>query len=223
MGDLPDLMRRYVEAALPDAAAPVATVRVTQIGEMILRPGKRPLRFSAVEEFAADRVAFAWRARFPLLGPLAMRVVDSYDGRDGLLEVRILGVPLQRKRGPDLAQGEAYRYLAEIPWVPQAILNNSQLEWRALDEHGVEVATRVAGERVALRLMFNSAGEITQTVAARPRLEAGGAVTRWIGEYRDYSSFGGMRMPGRGEVRWELPEGPFTYWRGTITAAETPP
>jgi hypothetical protein len=222
MRDLPDLLSRYAESALRDAVAPVATVRVTQIGEMILKPGKRPLKFDAVEEFAVDRVAFAWRATFPLLGPLAMRVVDSYDGRDGLLEVRILGVPLQRKRGPELAQGEAYRYLAEIPWVPQAILSNSQLEWRKLDEHGVEVATRVAGERLALRLIFNEAAEITQTVAARPRLEAGGEVTQWIGEYHDYASFGGIRMPGRGEVRWELPEGPFTYWRGTITAAETP-
>lgn len=219
---MPDLVSRYVESALRGAVAPVATVRVTQIGEMILKPGKRPLRFDAVEEFAVDRVAFAWRARFALLGPLAMRVVDSYDGRDGLLEVRILGVPVQRKRGPELAQGEAYRYLAEIPWVPQAILSNCQLEWRALDERAVEVVTRVAGERLPLRLIFNEQGEITQTVAARPRLEAGGEVTPWIGEYRDYTSFGGIRMPGRGEVRWELPEGPFTYWRGTITAAETP-
>lgn len=215
-------MSRYVDSAFPDAVAPAATVRVTQVGEMILKPGKRPLRFDAVEEFAVDRVAFAWRARFPLFGALAMRVVDSYDGQDGLLEVRILGVPVQRKHGPELAQGEVYRYLAEIPWVPQAILSNSQLEWRALDEHGVEVATRVAGDRLALRLIFNEAGEITQTVAARPRLEAGGEVTRWVGEYRDYTSFGGIRMPGRGEVRWEMPEGPFTYWRGTITAAETP-
>jgi hypothetical protein len=214
-------MSRYVESALPDAAAPVATVRVTQSGEMILKPGKRPLRFDAVEEFKVDRVAFAWRARFPLLGPLAMRVVDSYDGRDGLLEVRILGVPVQRKSGPELAQGEAYRYLAEIPWVPQAIRSNSELEWSALDAHSVEVATRVAGERLALQFIFNEEGEITQTVAARPRLEAGGEVTRWIGEYRDYTTFGGIRMPGRGEVRWELPEGPFTYWRGAITAAET--
>lgn len=219
---MPDLMSRYVESAFPDAAARVATVRVTQIGEMILKPGKRPLRFDAVEEFATDRVAFAWRARFPLLGPLAMRVVDSYDGQDGLLEVRVLGVPVQRKRGPELALGEAYRYLAEIPWVPQAILSNSQLEWRAVDEQTVEVATPVAGERLPLRLIFNAQGEITQTVAARPRLEAGGEVTRWIGEYRDYASIGGIRMPGRGEVRWELPEGPFTYWRGAITAAETP-
>jgi hypothetical protein len=70
--------------------------------------------------------------------------------------------------------------------------------------------------------MFNEAGEITQTVAARPWLEAGGEVTRWIGEYRHHTSFGGIRMPSRGEVRWELPEGPFTYWRGTITAADTP-
>jgi Family of unknown function (DUF6544) len=222
VGDLPDLMSRYVELALPDAVAPGATVRVTQIGEMILRPGRRPLRFDAVEEFAVDRVVFAWEARFPLLGPLAMRVVDSYDGRDGLLEVRILGVPVQRKRGPELAQGEVYRYLAEIPWVPQAILSNSQLEWRAVDAHGVEVATQVGGERFALRLMFNEAGEITQTVAARPRLEAGGEVTGSVGEYREPPPSAGSACPDGAGVWWELPEGPFIYWRGAITAAEGP-
>lgn len=219
---MPDLMNRYAESVLRVAEASAGTVRVTQIGEMILQPGKRPLRFDAVEEFTVERVAFAWRARFPLLGPLAMRVVDSYDGRDGLLEVRVLGVPVQRKRGPELARGEVYRYLAETPWVPQAIVSNPHLEWRELDEYGVEVATQVAGEHLRLRLIFNEAGEITQTVAARPRLEAGGEVTRWVGEYRDYTSFGGIRMPGHGEVRWELPEGPFTYWRGTITAVEAP-
>jgi hypothetical protein len=62
--------------------------------------------------------------------------------------------------------------------------------------------------------------EIVQTVADRPRLEAGGALTRWIGEYRDYASFDGIRVPSRGEVRWELSQGPFTSWRGTITSLE---
>jgi hypothetical protein len=27
-----------------------------------------------------------------------------------------------------------------------------------------------------------------------------------------------MLVPEQGEVRWELREGPFTYWRGTITS-----
>lgn len=71
-----------------------------------------------------------------------------------------------------------------------------------------------------MRLVFNQAGEISQTVAERPRIEAGNVVTPWIGDYRDYRPFDGVLVPTRGEVRWELPEGPFTYWRGTITSLE---
>jgi hypothetical protein len=94
---------------------------------MVLKFGAKPRAFTATEEFAVDRVAFAWRARFPVIGPVVMRVIDSYDGTDGRLEVRLLGVPLRRIGGAGLAQGEAFRYLAEIAWVPQAILANPQL------------------------------------------------------------------------------------------------
>ncbi len=31
---------------------------------------------------------------------------------------------------------------------------------------------------------------------------------------------GGLRVPTRAEVRWELPEGPFTYWLGRITSLD---
>ena len=29
-----------------------------------------------------------------------------------------------------------------------------------------------------------------------------------------------MRMPTRGEIAWELPEGRFVYWGGEITSAQ---
>lgn len=212
---LPALVRRYAERVV--SGVPVTSVRVGQTGEMTLKENARPRQFTATEEFAVERVAFSWRARFPVLGPLGLQVADSYDGREGMLEVRAFGLPLQRKRGPELGQGEAFRYLAEIAWVPHAILANPELEWRELDGRSVEVATRVRGQRVAVRLVFNEAGEIAQTIAQRPRLEAGDAITPWVGVYSDYQDFGGVRAPRRGEVRWELPEGPFTYWRGSIT------
>jgi hypothetical protein len=221
-GSLPVAVRRYLERALPGGAGPVervrVRVRVRQDGEMTLKPGARPRRFSATEDFAADHVAFAWRARFPLLGPLALRVTDSYRAGEGLLEVRLAGLPVQRRRGAELAEGEAFRYLAEIAWVPHAILANPELEWSDDGERGVEVATRVAGRRIAVRLEFTPDWEIARTYAERPRAEAGNAVTPWIGEYGEYRTLGGVAVPTRAEVRWELPEGPFTYWRGRITS-----
>src|SRR5581483_7572650 len=122
---------------------------------MVLKPGAAPRRFTALEELAVGRVSLVWRARFPILGPISMRVIDSYDEEDGRLEVRFLGLPVQRTRGPELAQGEAYRYLAEIAWVPNAILANPQLTWRDVDERTVEVSTSVGSEQIAVRLIFD--------------------------------------------------------------------
>jgi hypothetical protein len=78
---------------------------------MVLRPDAAPRRFQATEQLAVARVAFAWRARFPIFGPLALYVTDGYDGHDGRLQVRVLGLPVQGKRGAELALGEAFRYI----------------------------------------------------------------------------------------------------------------
>jgi uncharacterized protein DUF6544 len=195
-------------------------VRIEQVGEMVLRPGARARRFTAREDLATDRVSFVWRARFPMLGPISLRVIDSYQEENGLLEVRLGRLPLRRNRGPELSRGEAFRYLAELAWVPHAIVANSALEWVEVDESTVEVATRVGTDRISVRLIFDEDGALTQTVAERPRLEANNAITRWVGAYRDYREFGGVVVPTRGEVRWELPNGPFTYWRASITSFE---
>jgi len=187
---------------------------------MVLKPGARALAFTAREQLALARVSFIWRARFAIIGPVSFQVLDRYDAGRGLLRVSVCGLPIQRKGGAQLARGEACRYLAELPWAPYAILTNRQLQWQQLDPRTVEVAALVADEPVAVKLIFDEAGNIAQTVALRPRAESGNALTPWIGEYRDYEAFGGIILPRRGEVRWELPEGPFTYWRATVTSFE---
>jgi hypothetical protein len=217
---LPGPVRQYVERVLPSGPPSGRTVRIGQVGEMVLKPGARPRRFTAIEDISTERVAFWWRARFPMLGPVALRVTDSVADGSGRLAARLLGLPLQREHGAELAQGEGLRYLAEIPWAPQAILANHELRWREFDERTVEVGARVAGTWLAVRLAFDEAGEIVKTLADRPRAEAGNVVTPWIGQFTDYRTFDGVRVPSHGEVRWELPDGPFTYWRGTITSWE---
>ena len=42
--------------------------------------------------------------------------------------------------------------------------------------------------------------------------------TPWVGRFGDYIELGGIRVPGSAEVSWELPEGPFTYWRGEVAS-----
>jgi hypothetical protein len=219
---VPAPVLRYVERTGACLDALPAWVRLTQVGEMWQRPGGRTLRFTAEQLLAVDQVAFTWRARFPLLGPVSLRVEDRVVSGHGLLDAHVLGhVRVLHARGPDTDEGEAMRYLAELPWVPQAMLANPQLAWRTLGGSTVEVATRIGPARVAVRLELDAEGDIVRASAERPRLEGAGSVRcPWASVFQDYALVGGVRLPTRAEACWELPEGPFTYWRGTIRSFE---
>jgi hypothetical protein len=219
---LPGLVRAYLSRVVPSGGNVPRRVRITQAGEMWQKPGGRPLRFTAVEVFAVDEVAFTWRARFTIVPLISIRVVDGYAADEGKLQARLLGVPFMRSTGPETAEGEAMRYLSELPWVPHAMLANRRLEWREVDARTVEVSTRAGPARVACLLHFDAAGDIMgASTEGRPRIEGNRIVRRpWTGVFARAAVVGGVRIPTRGEVRWELPDGPFTYWRGTITSLE---
>jgi hypothetical protein len=185
------------------------------------KPGGRAMPFRATEDFAVDHVAFSWRARFPILGPLALTVVDEFANGDGRLRVSLLGVPLQTENGPEAAVGEAMRYLAELPWVPQAIIANREVEWQAIDNESVEVACSLGTTRVAVRWHFNEDGDVVGATGMRPFLVGKTFVRReWGGEFGEYATLDGVRVPISGQVWWDLPEGRFVYWRGSLTRLE---
>ncbi len=185
---------------------------------MRLKPRGRWLRFRAVEELAVAEVAFTWRARFPLVPLLWLDVVDAYERGTGELAGRLWGrVRLMHDAGPALDEGEALRYLAELPWAPHAMAANPALEWRQVGPQAVEVRTRVGAAALTARLHFDAAGDIVASSAVRPRpVGRHTAATRWGGRFAGYATLGGVRIPTRAEVGWQLSEGPFTYFRGHV-------
>ena len=126
---------------------------------------------------------------------------------------------LKRLRGDAVTKGEAARYLAELPWAAAAMTHNHELHWREVDERTVEVATSVAGQRLAVLLRFDDAGDVVAASCDdRPSAVGTSSIeTPWIGEFSNYAVLGGVRVPTRAEVRWDLPDGPFVYFRGQLT------
>ena len=184
------------------------------------------MRFSAVEDFAVAEIAISWRALFPILPLVRLHVVDDYRGGEGRLEARLLGlVPVMQRTWAGSSRRRGY----EIP--RRAVLGSPrdarqfEPEWRAVGAKSVEVAARVGAESAAVRLEFDEDGDVAGSfTGARPRSERQSVVRRpWRGVFGDYGVVGGVRVPSRADVRWELPEGEFTYWRGRITSLELDP
>ena len=199
----------------------VLGVRLRQRGLMWTRPGARPMRFIAEQQMDAGRVAFRWRARFGagLLRPFV--VTDAYEDGAGRLEGRLAGVRLFRSTGPDVNRGQVMRYLAELAWLPDPRAN-PEVRWTDLGPDEAEVAAGCAGGRAAVRLRLGAGGDVLEAYAPdRPRsVDDGSVPTPWRGVFSDHGELGGVRVPRRAEVSWELPEGRFTYWRAEVTALE---
>ena len=141
------------------------------------------------------------------------------DGTGGL-EVKLLGAVTVARAvgGADMNQGEALRYLAELPWNPDAILNNRFLDWTVIDDKTLKVATGMGADRGEVTFKLDGNGLITTASAPSQMYANKGTMTPrpWHGRFWDYQKANGRLIPWQAEVAWTLDDGEFIYWRGRI-------
>lgn len=197
---------------------PIHRVRLRQRGVMRQDGESKWMRFRARQTIETRRCGFDWRAN---TGPLRAVVVrDAFDGGGGDLTVKLFGcVPIaSTPRSAELDQGELLRYLAELPWAPDAILLNPKLTWRVAGERELLVSASVGAMRAELRLKLNADGLIGEVAAAaRPRAVGGKfVVAPWRGVFSGYADMGGRNVPRNAEVSWIGSDGVEPVWRGEV-------
>lgn len=219
--DLPPEIEAFARRSVSSVRPGVVTL--TQVGEMRMAPDNAWSVLTAEHMVSTVNPAFVWHARVEMAPFLDAVVVDSYVDGAGRLEARLFGsVGVALAEGPDTDRAELMRYLAELAWVPEAILYNRALTWRRLSGKEFEVSAESSGGPAAVRLKLNEEGDITQAEADdRPMAVGKESVPMpWRGKLWDYGKVGDFRIPRKGQVSWLLPEGEFVYWRGEITAAQ---
>ncbi|MCU9849030.1 hypothetical protein OEZ60_13565 [Defluviimonas sp. WL0024] len=218
---LPPLVADFARRAGADPGRPMRAASFNQTAELRLKPGGRFHRIEAWQVVSLGRAGFVWDARQPL-GPLTrLRVLDAFVGGEGLLEARLLGtIPVARASGAEIDLGEAYRYLAELPWMPDAILGNPDLTWRVTGPDTAEVRMTTRDGIARVTFGFDAQGDIVAMEARdRPARDPDGTTRRydWRGRFSDYREIGGRRLPGFGEVGYVYPSGYEAYFRGRIS------
>jgi hypothetical protein len=218
---LPDPVQRYFRTALRPGQRMVAAVTMQHAGTFNMsEAGERWLDFTSNQRVVLARPGFDWDARIRLLPGLAFRVHDAYVGGAGILNARLLGLPIVNLQGtPELARGELMRFLAEAAWYPTALLPSQGVRWAPVDDSSALAELSEGDTRVALTFRFGSDG-LVETVRAedRGRTVQGRIVpTPWQGRWSGYADRDGMQVPLEGEVAWMLPDGRRPYWRGHVT------
>lgn len=223
--DLPPVVVRWLEQALPAERPCPALVRLDQAFEMRLREGGRWSPGTAVHLAAGGHPGFAWFGHVQLAPLLGVHVYDALVAGEGFLDARLWGVvPIARARGAAATRGELQRYLAELPWTPSAVLTNPELRWDQVGERTVDVSATLGAVEGSVSLEFGEDGLPTGGfAAARPRTEGTLVVERpWRGVFSEYRERRGMLLPAHGEVAWQLDGEWSPYWRGTVTDISFP-
>jgi hypothetical protein len=202
----------------------IGGVKLTQTGRM-----KRSLdteswmAFTATQTISARACEFDWLAKFRPFGMISARDALEHDG--ALLDIMALGfIPIGRAaHTPALTRGELMRYLAELPWAPDAILLNTALRWRVDGPDTFAVSAGAGATASEIMLSLDSDGRITGAYApARPRsVTAPFLPTPWRGRFSDYRLHETRWIPFAGEVAWEIDGKHQVYWQGQIESWET--
>lgn len=216
---LPAVVQSFARRAIRGSAVP-ATVHLRQRAEMRANPGDPWRQHTAEQIIDVHEPGLVWLAHIRLAPFLSARILDAYVDGEGLIEVRLFGsLRVARMTGPQVSRGELMRYLAELAWAPHAILHNRRLCWREIDAATVEVSTDSRGGPARVQLTFEGDDLTCVEADDRPRAVGGNMIpTGWRGCFFDYRELGGCYIPTRAEVSWLLNEGPFTCWRGELTA-----
>jgi hypothetical protein len=228
---LPDAVRRYLAAVIPEGQPYVTAVRLRQTGEFRLggRTGSwKP--FTARQYFTADPPGFVWDATIMMVPLLPVRVIDMYRGGAGALQGKLLSTftVAEAQGTPEIDAGELTRYLSECVWFPTALLPGQGVEWSAVeggDDRSAR-ATLVHGRsQVSAVFYFDEEDHVSRIHAERwyQKDDGGFELWPWTGQWRDYEARQGLVVPTAGEVAWNLPEGNLTYWRGRVEEIEYEP
>jgi hypothetical protein len=206
------------------AAQGDAFVSIVQHGRMKRALGTDTwMSFTARQSIDLQACNFAWRARFATLGLVGVR--DALQDGVGRLDVTALGfIPLIRTpRTTALVRGELMRYLAELAWAPDAILQNPALRWREASAGSLMVAAGEGETEAEILLGLDDAGRIATAYAHdRPRSAIDPILpTPWRGRFGNYRLHRGRWVPFSGEVAWVIDGREEIYFQGKIESWST--
>lgn len=175
--------------------------------------------FTARQTMAVTSCSFDWHARFWPFGYLS--VTDALQAGRGQLDVTAFGlIPLVRS-APSVAltKGEMLRYLAELPFAPDAILHNHALVWRVIGANQIAVSCGPSILQAEVVFALNADGRVASATATdRPRSTKPPYLpTPWRAEFSDYRHQQSRWVPFAGQVAWLIDGGEVPYWRGVLS------
>lgn len=219
---LPAPVQRFFRVALTDGQSIVTAVAIQMHGRFNLSATGEAWRpFTSRQRVRTCRPGFVWDARIAMLPGVAVRVIDSYVGGQGLLKASVLGLfgVADLQGDGEIARGEFMRYCAETVWYPTALLPSQGVRWDAVDDRSARAHFSDGSSALSLLFRFDATGLVASFRSDARGGMVGHAMVQapWEGRFSNHRVRDGMTVPLVGEVAWIRPEGRRSYFEGAVT------
>ncbi len=192
---------------------------IWQDSHIRLKPGQRWMRLKTYQHnFVTEPSRLAYM-RTNMFGLIPFEGRDKYHLGNGHM-FGTLGrmIKVFDARDEETAKGAAIVVLAEALLVP-AYAIQAYIHWEAVDELTAKARLIHHGMDVGGTFHFNEKGEyIRFTTQERPYSSPKGGYEQqdYTIKVLNYRQQGDIRIAGEVSAIWNLPEGDFEYWKGTI-------
>ncbi len=215
---LPPNARRWLDRALPPDAPVPQRVLNTQEGEMDIRGTWMP--FTAQTHYQIHPLTFVWEARFKVMPGVWIIAEDGHDATSGWGGSKLWGlIPMGGRKGLEVWMIQRVRSLAELPWKPQLALAIPDLEWQDTGAATFDVRTQVGDQAITIHFTLDADDQIVRASSTRYYDVPDGFVSApWYYDLAEHHDDNGVRIPTSAIATYDKSDGPWTYWRGKITA-----
>ena len=224
LATLPLPVKRWlIEAGVVGKTIP-RTVRLRQRGMMRISPDQEEVEATAQQYFLLEKPEFIWRVRLWVKGILPISGRDTYREGRGRMTIKLASlITVVDATDDKIHQGALLRYLGESIWMPAAMLNKT-VRWEPINDKSAKATMTHGGTSGSAIFTFDDKDRFIRLTAER--FYGGGPdakLEQWDIEATDWDTMGGYLVPVRGEVRWKLPDGDFTFYRWEITEIDYDP
>ena len=205
---LPEPVYRHFRASLGERVPEIETAVVWGRGKFNLNGLWFPMRFKsynvAGREFRRD-MDLTW------FGMPIFRGYDAYLNGKGTLKITgLFGLVDVSGEGENFDQGDNLAMWAEAPFTtPSALVLDPRVRWEPIDDTSARLVVPFGEHKEPLRVEFDpGTGLITQISGTRYR---GQEKTKapWHGEFSEWRTVRGIKVPHRPVGVWEDSEGPY--------------
>ncbi len=223
VASLPRPVQAYLEHVINPGVEQARFVRVKQRG--VWRSLSQPdwVELKAMAYYSGTIPGLVWHATMKS-SPLSWQDAQLlYGNGDASGHVKFLGmITMFDPDGDEVASALLARILMESVWFPTSLIPSGQLRWEPVNATSARATLSDHGTTVSCVFTFNENNEVTKIVTQDKFRDAETSFEREQCSMHcsDYKQFGGVRIPTKVRLEWNLEEQDFEYARIEIEWAD---